>query len=681
MVVSPAADGAITRGIEGQDKMKLRLREKLLAGFGAVIVLMAVVAVLGIMQLQSAADRSARLYQENTLGVLHAAETNAHMLTAGRDVNLLFITPELKDRAAILQSVRQNMAEAKEHMEAYHATFASAADEEQWAGVEAQVNSVITKREAILPLLEQGKDEEARTAMAAFSDEVKAMNATLSEASDFNAQIAADSKDAAADSASSSKMLLISISVVAAIIGFAIAYWLARTIAGAAGQAASAADSIARGNVNVSVNVNSKDEMGDLARSFSDMTAYLKEMVSAAEAVSNGDLTTAVKPRGGDDALGNALSRMVTNLRSLIGQVKDNSDSILSAAVQLGESSDQMAAATGQIATAINEVTRSAVSLSGLSQESAREVERVAAGSQQVAAGAATSADSAAQSRQEALEMGERIQVVAAASTEVAQAAEESRAAAQQGQQAVGQAVSSMESIATAVQRASRTVDQLGEYGQQIGDIVKAIDEIAAQTNLLALNAAIEAARAGEQGRGFAVVAENVRSLAERSSESTKEIATLIAKVQSGTQEAVEAMAVGVRDVQQGQQITEEAGRSLTSIIGTVELSATRMQEIARDVQGLASGAERIITSAEGIASQARESASGAGEMAAGTTRVTEAIIQVSATSEETSASAEEVSASTEELSAQSEELAATANQMREMAETLQKAAARFRLA
>src|SRR5690606_21546247 len=143
----------------------------------------------------------------------------------------------------------------------------------------------------------------------------------------------------------------------------------------------------------------------------------------------------------------------------------------------------------------------------------------------------------------EAAQIGERIQLVASASQEVAHSAEESRTAAQQGQDAVAQAVGSMESIAQAVLRASSTVDQLGEYGQQIGDIVKAIDEIAAQTNLLALNAAIEAARAGEQGRGFAVVAENVRSLAERSSESTKEIAALIAKVQAGTQEAVEAMA------------------------------------------------------------------------------------------------------------------------------------------
>lgn len=661
--------------------MRIRLREKLLAGFGAVIVLLAVIAVLGITQLQKASDRTEAMYRENVLGVQYALGTNANMIASAREEKRAFLTPEISKRAPLIEASRAEMAKAQEYLLLYHDTFASQADADQWAPVEEQVNKVIAEREEVLKLLEQGKDKEAAEAAGAMSDDIAAMNKALDDAGQFNADLASDSQEAAASSASSSRTMMISISVVAALAGFGIAYWLARGIAGAAGQAAAAADSISRGDVNVRVNVKSKDEMGDLAKSFTEMTAYLSEMVSAAEAVSNGDLTATVRPRGESDALGNALSRMVTNLRQLLGQVKENSDSILNAAVQLGESSDQMAAATGQIATAINEVTRSAVSLSGLSQDSAREIERVASGSQQVAAGAATSADSAAQSRQEAVEMGERIQVVATASTEVAQAAEESRSAAQQGQQAVGQAVTSMESIAMAVQRASRTVDQLGEYGQQIGDIVKAIDEIAAQTNLLALNAAIEAARAGEQGRGFAVVAENVRSLAERSSESTKEIADLIAKVQQGTQEAVEAMAVGVRDVQEGQRITGEAGKALTSIIGTVELSATRMQEIARDVQGLASGAERIIASAEGIAELAKESAAGAGEMAAGTTRVTEAIIQVSATSEQTSASAEEVSASTEELSAQSEELAATANQMREMAEALQRAAARFKLA
>ncbi|MBI5288772.1 MAG: CZB domain-containing protein, partial [Chloroflexi bacterium] len=368
------------------------------------------------------------------------------------------------------------------------------------------------------------------------------------------------------------------------------------------------------------------------------------------------------------------------SLVGLLGSVKTNATSILGASDQLREASDQMASATGQIASAINEVTRSAVSLSSLSQESAREVERVAAGSQQVAAAAQSNADSALDSKSEATSMNDRILAVASASEEVARAAEESRGAAVQGQQAVGQAVASMEAIAMAVERASKTVDLLGEYGQQIGDIVKVIDDIAGQTNLLALNAAIEAARAGEQGRGFAVVAENVRSLAERSSSSTKEIADLIAKVQQGTREAVQAMAAGVKDVQSGREITSQAGTALESIIASVQQSAVQMQRIAGDVQGLSSGAQRIVASAETIANLAEESARGAGDMAMGTTKVTEAIIQVSATSEQTSASAEQVSASTEELSAQSEELAATAGQMKDLALALNESAARFRL-
>ena len=237
-----------------------------------------------------------------------------------------------------------------------------------------------------------------------------------------------------------------------------------------------------------------------------------------------------------------------------------------------------------------------------------------------------------------------------------------------------------MQAIAGAVGRASETVNQLGEYSEQIGNIVQTIDEIAAQTNLLALNAAIEAARAGEQGRGFAVVAENVRTLAERSSGATKEIADLITKVQMGTKDAVEAMETGVKDVEAGREITAQAGTALESIISSVQQSAEQMQSIAGDVQDLAQGADRIVESAEGMASIARESASGAEEMAQGTQKVNEAILQVSSTSEQTSASAEQVSASTEELSAQAQELAATAGEMRSLASALNEASARFTL-
>jgi len=369
---------------------------------------------------------------------------------------------------------------------------------------------------------------------------------------------------------------------------------------------------------------------------------------------------------------------LMADMSKLVASIAEDAKSVASVSDMLSDSSNQMALATGQIADAINEVTRSATTLASLSHNSARDVEQLASASLEMSSSASSSATAADEARLEASNIGTQIQDVARSSKQLASVAEESRDAALRGQQAVVQAVNAMESIATAVGRASGTVDQLGQYGQQIGDIVKAIDEIAAQTNLLALNAAIEAARAGEQGRGFAVVAENVRSLAERSSESTKEIAGLIARVQASTTEAVEVMAAGVKDVEAGRTITAEAGSALESIIESVQQSAVQMQQIAGEVGHLAEGADRIVASAQLIATHAADSATGAEQMANSTGRVTDAIMQVSATSEQTSASAEEVSASTEELSAQSEELAATASQMKRLAESLQGAIVAF---
>ena len=655
-----------------------KIQTKLLAGFGVVVILTGVVAGVGVARLGQLADRSENAHTYDTLGLQYANQVNRYMIGSGREQQTaLLAANDVQKRSTAIDTSQEQMESAKRALADFHVAIQTPADRQTWATVEDRVNKVITGRTALLHLLEQGDIDGAKKAAEPLAPLTAEMNKLVDDEIAATLASAREDADANRSAASAARFLLLGTTAVAVLAGLAVALFISRRIKQDVAAVRSRLESLQNHCIADLHTAMAGLAEGDLTRTVVPVTQFIpnpgRDELGQMAATTNDIITKMVGTIS-------AYERARESLNTIVFGVQSSAKSILGASEQLRDASDQMAAATGQIATAINEVTRSAVSLSGLSQDSAREIEAVAAGSRQLAAAADANSSSAADSRGEASNMHTRIATVARTSDEVARSAEASREAALSGQTAVQQAVSAMESIATAVTRASTTVDQLGSYGDQIGDIVKAIDEIAGQTNLLALNAAIEAARAGEQGRGFAVVAENVRDLAERSSESTKEIADLIAKVRAGTEDAVAAMSVGVKDVEHGREITAQAGEALSSIIGTVQQSALQMQTIATDVQDLAGGATRIVSAAETIANLATESAAGVQQMVAGTSRVSDAIIQVSATSEQTSASAEEVSASTEELSAQSEELAATATQMKDLADGLFEATSRFKL-
>ena len=128
---------------------------------------------------------------------------------------------------------------------------------------------------------------------------------------------------------------------------------------------------------------------------------------------------------------------------------------------------------------------------------------------------------------------------------------------------------------------AAGQIRSLGASSEQIGRIVRVIEEIAEQTNLLALNAAIEAARAGEQGRGFAVVAGEVRRLAERTTGATQEIAGMIASIQMETSAAVRTMESGRQQVDAGLHKAEQCDQALVDIVDFARVAGGRVQQIA----------------------------------------------------------------------------------------------------
>lgn len=164
---------------------------------------------------------------------------------------------------------------------------------------------------------------------------------------------------------------------------------------------------------------------------------------------------------------------------------------------------------------------------------------------------------------------------------ETAEVAQNMKLAAQDGNKSVQESVQSIKSLRETVIRASDVIENLGGSTKKISDIVKVIREIAEQTNLLALNAAIEAARAGEHGRGFAVVADEVRKLAERSKQSTKEIASLIKGIQTETLAAIEVIKGGAFSAEEATNLAQQAGDKINQVLDGVAYTAQLVEKIA----------------------------------------------------------------------------------------------------
>jgi twitching motility protein PilJ len=187
------------------------------------------------------------------------------------------------------------------------------------------------------------------------------------------------------------------------------------------------------------------------------------------------------------------------------------------------------------------------------------------------------------------------------------EAAREALRAAQSGKQAVDQSIEGMDHIRDNVQETAKKIKRLGERSQEVGEIVRLIEDIADQTNLLALNAAIQSAMGGEHGRGFTQVADDIRALAERVTEATKQITGLVKGIQGDTYDAVVAMEESTKEVVRGSTLADEAGKSLQSIYGSVERQARIVEDIGSAASERQRTAEAVAYSMSQIAEIARQ--------------------------------------------------------------------------
>ncbi len=205
---------------------------------------------------------------------------------------------------------------------------------------------------------------------------------------------------------------------------------------------------------------------------------------------------------------------------------------------------------------------------------------KVAATAGQIKAAAQEQASGAAQQSSGVAESLSTAQQLASTADQIAKNAQTVRQTAEK-------TLEGMTSIQTKVSQSARKILALGEKSQSIGNIVKIIEELAEQTKLLALNAAIEAARAGESGRGFAVVANEVRQLSERSAESTQEIRTLIAEIQSETNAAIMGVEESLKHVSRGVDVVQQAVQQVKEISLATHQQKTAAEQVVLAVKNI----------------------------------------------------------------------------------------------
>jgi methyl-accepting chemotaxis protein len=298
--------------------------------------------------------------------------------------------------------------------------------------------------------------------------------------------------------------------------------------------------------------------------------------------LAGGDLTVRCDIQSQDElgVVAAEINTMADNLQKTLEQVVQCSSQVATAAVQLYSTSDQLATGAEEVAAQTG-----TVAMAG---------EEMATTSTEISHNCASAAKGAMQANDRAL----------------------AGAAVVEGTVAV------MNRIAAQVRATAKTVEGLGARGDQIGEIIGTIEDIADQTNLLALNAAIEAARAGEQGRGFAVVADEVRALAERTTRATREIGEMIKAIQSETRGAVAAMVQGVKEVETGTGEAARSGDALQDILSQINSVAAQVNQIAVSAEQqtsitgeISNNIHQITEVVQGTAKGAHESASAASQL------------------------------------------------------------------
>lgn len=358
-------------------------------------------------------------------------------------------------------------------------------------------------------------------------------------------------------------------------------------------------------------------------------TANIAILNDSAESISRGDLTRDVTLRPSripDESheLAQLINLMLQNLRELVRHIKNTS---------------------GQLTDSAREINSTAMEINASNEEVAQAIE-------QISRGAETQAELVERGSKAIREMAVSIELVAARARETAKAARETSLTAQHGGSLANDSLERMKDFFEMQEQIGQQFGTFNSKLQKVGKVADCIGDISRQTNLLALNASIEAARAGEYGKGFAVVAEEVRKLADSSSQSASDIGDMIQTLREESRKVHEVIVESSSSIKEGKK--------------NIDVTASAFQEIIKTVLET----ERKASSIADLSMMQKE----------GSARMVTAVDEIARVADDNAASTEQVSAATEEQLAAMQDMALATRELAQLAEELMTVVERFQV-
>ncbi|MFW6256938.1 MAG: methyl-accepting chemotaxis protein [Bacillota bacterium] len=344
----------------------------------------------------------------------------------------------------------------------------------------------------------------------------------------------------------------------------------------------------------------------------------ITKAVDYCESIAAGNLNLDKINFNREDELGDlavALNKMTDNLKEIIVDMSNMSEDLSSSSQELSASSEEISASAEEVGTAMQQVASGA-------EEQLAQIDETETIMKELATQIDTVSDKADDME---AQTGKVINEL------------------EEGNQAVNNSIEQVNKVSSSNREVAGKINELGQLSGQIGKIVDLINGISEQTNLLALNAAIEAARAGKAGQGFSVVADEIRELAEESSEATEEISDLVNEIQQKVANTVDIM--------------DESEQVVSNSVTAIENTENAFTEIDNAAHSLEELIASVVQNTE--------------QMAANSEQVSNAITEVVAVSQEASSNAEQVAASSEQQSASTQQIVELAEQLTEMAQDL----------